>query len=232
MHRINKGSEPRFFADWKADFRVREGREPVYDDLKGTAEYGMLKRHLLKEQGYICCYCEKAIGRGSTWTDCNIEHFMPRHPDRRFLNTAECAVCEAAQLDYNNLFVSCMGEESDFLDHCNHKKDNWYEFKTCVSPASKEIEGLFGFRMGGKIFAEGGNKKAQAMLEHLNLDTYALQEQRKNAYVAVMESEFDDELIQDDSYIMDTIHYYGSMQEGYYTEFCSMITYCLEHYVL
>ena len=55
-------------------------------------------------------------------TDCDIEHFMPRHPDKRYLTAVECAVCENAQLDYQNIMVSCKGEPQDWIAHCNHKK--------------------------------------------------------------------------------------------------------------
>ena len=239
MHRISKGEEPRHFTDWKNKFRTDNGREPTYDDLRGTAEYYHLKRSLLEEQGYICCYCEKAIGRGSDAKDCNIEHFMPRHPDSRCLSSEECQICSNAELDYSNLFASCLVEKQESTDHCNHKKDNWFDFKCCISPASAEIEGIFGFRLNGKIFAVDNNPAAEAMKQHLNLDTYILQEQRKAAYDTVLETEFtneeleDADLLEDEQYLLDTIAYYEQKDEnGKYTPFTSMITYCLREYEL
>ena len=50
-----------------------------------------------------------------------------------------------------------MGENAYSLDHCNHKKDNWFDFSLCVSPVENEIESLFGFRCDGKIYALGSN---------------------------------------------------------------------------
>ncbi|MBR5509859.1 MAG: hypothetical protein IKV59_07380 [Lachnospiraceae bacterium] len=233
MHKIIKQSEPDHFRLWKQNFRNVNGRDAVYDDLMETSEYGMLKNSLLEEQGYICCYCEKAIGRGGM-RDCNIEHFMPRHPDSRFLSSQECEQCKNAQMDYANLFASCLGEHAYSADHCNHKKDNWFDFEVCVSPAEDEIETLFGFRADGKIFAIGSNKKGEELRRHLGLDSYVLNEQRKAAYDTVMEIEFgSDELLDDVSYIADTISFYKQKDErGYYTPFCSMITYCLQHELL
>jgi uncharacterized protein (TIGR02646 family) len=232
MRRIRKRSEPVHFTNWKQTFRTVNGREPEYDDLHGTGEYGKLRRTLLQEQGYICCYCEKQIGVG-TETDCDIEHFMPRHPDQRELTAAECKKCRDAQLDYTNMMVSCKGEEAYSVDHCNHKKDNWFDFRFCVSPVSEEIVGLFGYRPHGKIFAINNDQRAEEMKRHLNLDTYVLQEQRKAAFDTVLEQEFgdNDELWMDDQYIADTISFYNEMDDkGRYAPFCSMITYCLEHY--
>lgn len=109
MRQIRKNPEPDHFY-WKMDYKSRNGREAVYDDLKGTQEYFLLKKNLLEEQGYICCYCEKRIGQEGNLSDCDIEHFMPRHPDSRTLSVQECAICKDAQLAYTNLFASCKGK--------------------------------------------------------------------------------------------------------------------------
>lgn len=233
MHKILKRPEPQHFIDWKANFRDNSGREPSYEDLIGSEEYGRLKKELVEEQGYVCCYCEKAIGRSNGMRDCNIEHFMPRHPDRRLLSQEECDICQDAQLEYENMLASCLGEEQYSLDHCNHKKDNWYDFRYCISPVKEEIEKIFAFRLNGKIFARDSNPYGEAMRYHLNLDTYVLQEQRKKALDTVLELEFDDiELFTDLSYIADTVDFYKKVDEGgRYTPFCSMITYCIKEYL-
>jgi len=224
-----KSPEPSHFQQWKDNFRAANGREPVYDDLKGTVEYFELKKSLLKEQGFICCYCEKQIGQGFDLKDCDIEHFMPRHPDKRVLSARECIKCEEAQLTYTNLFASCKGEQADCADHCNHKKDNWFDFKTCISPSDSRINGAFGFRLSGKMYAV--NPIVQEMEKHLNLNSYVLEEQRKAAFEAVMETEFEDEdLLEDGDYVETVIEDYDSMQDGKYAEFCSMITYCLKKF--
>lgn len=232
MRRIRKRSEPSHFRNWKQKFRDEHGKEPIYDDLIHTEEYGRLRKELLEEQGFICCYCEQQIG-GKIPNDCDIEHFMPRHPDKNTLSPEECGICSRAQLDYNNLLVSCKGEAAYSIDHCNHKKDNWFDFRLCVSPVTAEIEGLFGYRTNGKIFAVGSDERAEEMKKRLNLDTYVLQNKRKAAYDAVISIEFGDnyELWGDREYIADTIAFYSERDNsGKYAQFCSMITYCLEHY--
>jgi len=142
----------------------------------------------VREQGFICCYCEKRIGQQPFLTDRDIEHFMPRHPDSRLLSPKECMQCEAAQLDYANLFACCKGEGGESADHCNHKKDNWFCFASCISPADPRIRRLFGFGLDGTMFAV--DPIGQKMASHLNLNSYVLQEQRKAAFDMVLDVEF------------------------------------------
>lgn len=227
MRQIKKESEPAFFSIWKEDFRTAQGREPEYDDLVKTREYFRLKESLLKEQGYICCYCEKQIGQ----RNCNIEHYMPRHPDSRELTPKECALCREAQLTYTNLFVSCGGDEAYSRDHCNHKKDNWFSFQDCISLLDPRISQVLGYKLDGSIFV--ADPGAREMINHLNLSSYVLEEQRKAALDTVLEVEFEDEdLLNDREYVEALIEDYDNMQDGKYAEFCSMITYCLRKYYL
>lgn len=231
MRCIQKKAEPHTFKVWKQKFVKIHGRQPKYDDLKGTDMYLLLKEALLKEQGYVCCYCEKRIGIEPYYTDCDIEHFMPRHPERKVLTALECQICENAQMEYHNLMASCKGEWQDSLDHCNHKKDNWFNFRTCVSPTDKKIEQIFGYSTGGKMFPIDGNEYGRDMQEHLNLNSDILKQQRRAAYITVLEQEFDEEeLLQDEDYINDTIREYREMREGKFYEFGSMIVYCLENF--
>lgn len=233
MHYIQKRAEPEFFKMWKQNFYRTNGGMPVYDDLKGTELYVRLKESLTEEQGYLCCYCEKYIGTRAYYTDCDIEHFMPRHPDKRYLNNAECLICESAQLDYSNMMASCKGEEQDWLNHCNHKKDNWYNFKTCISPTDEKIKSIFGYSTEGKMFPIDGNEFGSDMQKHLNLNSEILKRQRREAYLTVIEQEFDDdELLTDMEYISATIQEYNEMHDGKYHEFSSMITYCLENFFI
>lgn len=231
MRQIKKKPEPAVFSAWKKHYRLVNGRDAVYDDLKGTREYFLLKKSLLEEQGYVCCYCEKKIGQSGNLSDCDIEHFMPRHPDRRTLSMEECAECINAQLAYTNLFVSCKGESADEADHCNHKKDNWFSFKECISPTDPKIGKILGFRQSGEAFLASSD--GAEMVKHLNLNSYVLVQQRRTAFYSMLESEFEDEdLLENREYVETVAEDYDNMQDGKYKEFCSMITYCLRrHYM-
>lgn len=106
--------EPVRFTNWKNKVATLTGRIATYEDLKDY-EYFMLKKSLVEEQGFICCYCERRIGANKKLTDCDIEHFMPRNPDSS-MPVAQQAICRAAQLDYFNMFASCEGELADSID--------------------------------------------------------------------------------------------------------------------
>ncbi|MEE1258482.1 MAG: retron system putative HNH endonuclease [Lachnospiraceae bacterium] len=228
MRQIHKKMEPVRFTNWKNKVATLTGRIATYEDLKDY-EYFMLKKSLVEEQGFICCYCERRIGANKKLTDCDIEHFMPRNPDSS-MPVAQQAICRAAQLDYFNMFASCEGELADSIDHCNHKKDNWFDFSECISPLETEIRGLYGFKLNGEVYALGD--RGREMLKHLNLNSYVLQEQRKEAYYAVLELEFEDEdLLDDEEYVEATIAHYDNMNDGKYEQFCSMITYCMKNYL-
>ena len=227
MKLINKGTEPEVFANWKKD---NPGLN--YDSFSRTPVYMEVREALLKEQGYICCYCEKRIeGNG----DCSIEHFMPRHPDPDNLSVDECRICTNAQLDYSNMLVSC---ESDTIieerDHCNHKKSNWFDFKLWVSPTNPEILKLFEYSESGKINPQNNDERAVEMIRRLNLNSYILQEQRKVQYDMIVDCEFEDEnLWNDQDYIKATMDFYYDLgEDGKYTPFCSMIRDCLKKYLL
>ncbi len=218
MRQIKKNPEPNHFVNWKSNFRATNHRDAVYSDLYATREYYDLKKSLLEEQGYICCYCEKKIGRSTNLKDCDIEHFMPRNPDCSYLTSAECDRCRDAQMEYTNLFVSCKGESAYSIDHCNHKKDNWFDFEKCISPIDDRIKGMFGFRLDGKIFLK--NPLGSEMEKYLNLNSYILEEQRKAVLDTVLDIEFaDEDLFADKDYVEAVAGDYEDMQNGEYVEY-------------
>ena len=60
MKYIQKGEEPTSFTDWKS--KANQDWQPTWDVLRAS-EKRDLHNALLKEQGYICCYCEMRIGK-------------------------------------------------------------------------------------------------------------------------------------------------------------------------
>ena len=108
MKRIIKNLEPEEFTDWKA--RDRMAHRPRWNRVPGVIRTSV-KRSLMQEQGFICCYCESRI----SINDCHVEHFRPiegnsgRYSDQ--------------QLIYENLHCSCQGEtDRGEPRHCGHGK--------------------------------------------------------------------------------------------------------------
>ena len=71
MKNIAKGQSPQGFEKWKA----LESADwiPTYGSLRGE-EKRALHLSLLREQGWVCCYCGRAVGED----DSHIEHFRPQ----------------------------------------------------------------------------------------------------------------------------------------------------------
>ena len=54
MHRIVKRKEPGHLKKWKEDFLKKMGREPGYEDLAMSEEYGRLFRKVIMISNILC----------------------------------------------------------------------------------------------------------------------------------------------------------------------------------
>ena len=107
MKYISKHQEPRRFSVWKAN--QRRSRRLSWNRFRPPLK-AEVHRSLLREQGYICCYCESRV----QVNDSHIEHFRPRS---RYPGLA---------LDYENLHCSCLLDlKPGQPRHCGHEKRNW-----------------------------------------------------------------------------------------------------------
>ena len=107
MRYINKtGNEPQMLIDWKGRLsekltQMESDPNKTGDDLwklmnddRTEIDKTRLKEHLVKKQGYLCCYCGAKV-----FPDHNshVEHLHPKNL-HKYLT-----------YDYDNLLVSCMG---------------------------------------------------------------------------------------------------------------------------
>ncbi len=163
MKYIQKQSSPVDFE------RYKRKRNASYKDLsepKNSEVKKVLRKSLLEEQGYICCYCGKRIEiEGST-----IEHLKCR------INYPQL------QLDYQNLMCSCDGGRSKrsknlpYPAHCDASKGGQ---ELLISPFDLECESLFKFDEEGHIY--GMDERAEKAIDVLNLDNPELDHCRKSA---------------------------------------------------
>lgn len=110
MKHINKNQPPQDFIKWKN--QANEDWQPSWNNFQ-KPEKKSVHNSLLKEQGFICCYCSRRIKR----TDSHIEHLKPRNKYPKLV------------LDYDNFLASCQGESETpptIPVHCGHKKDQWF----------------------------------------------------------------------------------------------------------
>jgi uncharacterized protein (TIGR02646 family) len=160
MKHIQKQSEPENFKKWK-----EEGPR-VYSGLSGNLK-NEVKKSLMTEQGYICCYCESSLVEN----DSHIEHVKPKNPN----------AYPELDLDYQNMHCSCLDEKKGYPLHCGPKKGNWYDEQLFISPLDANCETRFKFIIDGSII-DTANKNDNAAVEtiaRLGLDIPKLKALRK-----------------------------------------------------
>jgi uncharacterized protein (TIGR02646 family) len=231
MRHIRKGKEPPELTAWKQ--QENQDWKPTWDNLRGEPKQAT-HRHLLQEQGFICCYCGRRISRD----DSHIEHLKPRsHP-----------LYQDLALDYTNLLASCPGypeveadenistgtprsQESRSREHCGHKKDSWYDPDLMVSPFMENCADYFRFTDLGKIRAAQDpalQPAAQETIQRLGLDHSSLEAARKQAIAGVRQ------LLQKHPEAEDLRKLIQSCDrldlDGKYLPYCTVILYVLHQF--
>jgi uncharacterized protein (TIGR02646 family) len=214
---IKKGEEPESFKTWKALARTTPNWGYSYLQNPEKRE---LHEALIREQGYICCYCGMRI----TWESSHIEHLKPQSlPDPDL------------SVDYTNLLASCQRErEPKKPIHCGVAKDDWYDENLMVSPLKQNCKDFFIYTDDGQILATDASEKnaaATKTIKQLRLDIPKLKAMReeviKNLLVGIdvftLTEEEKQKLLQ------------GFEQpdaNGQYQEFCGAIAYILNQYFI
>lgn len=173
MKHVMKGASAPEFEAWKA--LVNPNWTPVYDDLQNP-EKRALHSSLLKEQGWVCCYCGRSIGQ----LDSHIEHFRPQE---RYANLA---------LSYENLHASCIREtEPGRPLHCGHAKGADFDEVLQISPLDPQCEERFLYTLDGSILArDAADAQADYMVELLQLDISFLRNRREEEVNRVFDPAF------------------------------------------
>ena len=168
MKRIAKKGEPVKFSIWKE--RDRMAHRPRWNRVPAPIRKS-IHESLMREQGFICCYCESRI----RMEDSHIEHFRPKKgfPDR--------------QLDYGNLHCSCQRDLSPGEPrHCGLRKGSWFDENLLLSPLEADCEDRFRFTANGDVFPRSiGDAAAKITIEKLGLDLPKLRALRAAAIDAL-----------------------------------------------
>ncbi len=188
MRHIKKLPEPSEFTHWKS--LGNDEWQPSYSNLQNP-EKTKVHESLLREQGHVCCYCERRI----YLKESHIEHFKPK--DARLVPSyAHLA------LDYKNFHASCPGypeQESESLlpsvlkisgETCGPAKGNWYSPTDTVSPLDPDCSLHFQFTLSGRMLVSEVSPNPNASKEtisKLNLDHQNLRSTRGKAINAVLE---------------------------------------------
>ncbi|MCM1512956.1 MAG: TIGR02646 family protein [Oxalobacter formigenes] len=201
MKHIIKGAEPECLAQYRQG--ANRNWQPSYDDLRSDQK-NTIKKALMVEQGYICCYCERELEQ----EDSHIEHFIPQSHSR----------CDP--LDYSNMLCSCVKErkKGDTL-HCGVKKGNWYDETLLISPLDSDCEKKFLYTDDGRIKPRVKNDDAaKTTIEKLGLNCQKLIEERKE----VLDVMIDDDLT--DEELVSFIDKYLAKKNGKFNQFWTMVS--------
>lgn len=204
MKYFKKEQEPKQFTDWKLNDKMYQRGNPRWNRLPGSIKE-ILRECTCKEQGYICCYCERKLNPG----DLHLEHFKPRkhYPLR--------------QLEYDNIYCSCQLDiDKGDPRHCGNSKGSWFNEELLVSPLDSSCETRFKYTYDGQIHSIGeDDNQAKETINRLQLNIDKLQSLRRVA----IEPFLDEELSTDDleqfvqGYLVDKESNGGSYNEFYTT---------------
>lgn len=207
MKQIIKLGEPTEFTEWKA--HANTDWKPTFSILAGRPKEA-LKMALMKEQGFICCYCERRINE----SDSHIEHFIPQH------------LPGTDPLDYTNMLCSCQNQvKKGEPRHCGNLKDDWYDPKLTISPLTPFCNGRFSFFGDGRMNAlDSSDTAAIETIKNLGLDIPKLRALRNKAF----EPFLDDSLSSKELTIF-LQNYLTPSSNGEIGEFGSAINYIFNH---
>ncbi len=215
MKYIIKGTEPSELTDWKLKDKMYQRGKPDWNRLKKEVK-DALRNTISKEQGYICCYCERRI----TENNFHLEHLKPK-AESKF---------PQLQLEYSNLLCSCQLDlEQGEPRHCGNIKGSWYDEENFVSPLDPDCTGRFKFTANGQIYSADENDEAiQTTIEKLRLDIDKLNNLRKDAIEPFLN--LDGYLSEEDlkqfiqGYLVDK-----TANNGMYNEFYTTIKYLFDN---
>ena len=219
MKKINKGIEPITLTNYRSSISNENLKDSnIYDDFKYktrkgciNGEKGNLRKQLLEEQGYICCYCMSRI-------DCNnskIEHYKDQSINR------------SLQIYYQNLFISCNGNEGKSLNnqHCDTKKgSNALSYITLLNNIERNLKYRKNDKDGVLIYSDDKNINRECN-DILNLNYRVLKKSRRTAYDSVIAK-----IIKKNyktSAIRRVIEHYKEKHNTGFEPYCEMIVYFL-----
>lgn len=162
MRFVVKAAEPLELTEWRTSGNTNW--QPTYGGLQAGLK-DRIRRSLLGDQGYVCCYCERRVANDP---GVHIEHLVPqsKRPD--------------LALHYSNMLCSCSSKH-----HCGHARGN---SELPVNPLESDCGDVFDFRSNGAVDARQGPRSGDAhhAIQVLNLDTDSLRDRRRRAVDAFL----------------------------------------------
>lgn len=230
MKYIHKEASPTLFEDWKKANEVEtpeKAKLKIWDILQNP-EKKALRTHLLKEQGYLCCYCNQLIEVDPIDTislRSKIEHLYPKdekkYPEKKFTYDNLLVACNGGQRDKPDDLVKLLDlDDSEELgkivkEHCDTKKGN--KEPSPIHPLQENCETFFKYNALGEI--EGKSEEANTTISVLGLDIDKLNILRKKA----IDTFIDKHLSKSDEEILFELQLLTTKVEDKFNPFCIAI---------
>ncbi|MEB3311765.1 MAG: hypothetical protein VKJ02_16190 [Snowella sp.] len=235
MKRIHKQPNPLVIQSLHSFILLEKaaGRTPKYKNFREQKDGEVtfvgkdeLRQSLLKEQGYICCFCMCRIKDSNETT--KIAHIFPQNPvsdeDKQKVKQ------ENLDLNYYNMLAACNGGSGKPLDsqHCDTKQGNTI-LKINPADSVRNCEILIEYTSSGEIYSNNADINHD-LKEVLNLNLNAIKKARKEAYSAIiikLESKYPNRSWSKRS-IENEIKNYSQLKNGKYAPYCQYVIYFLE----
>ncbi len=196
---------------------------PLYTNFRKKKK---LRQSLLKEQGYICCFCMRRIENSNETT--KIAHIFPQNPvsdeDKQKVEKGNL------DLDYHNMLAACDGGkgQSPHLQHCDTKQGNAI-LKINPADSMKNCENLIAYRSSGEIYSDNSDINHD-LQEILNLNLETIKNNRKNAYneiIKILDSKYPNKSFTK-KILEKEIANYSQLKNGKYAPYCQYVIYFLQ----
>lgn len=172
MRHIEKTAEPADFTEWKQ--QGDENWNPGWADFDTRPIKQTVKRALLDEQGFLCCYCEVRVDEDHG----HIEHIETRHkrPDLALL--------------YTNMLYCCPDTPRGQPTTCGHARKP--DDPVPVSPLDADCESRFVYTGTGDMLPrDESDADAGETVRILNLNEPTLRRLRAGVYQEVADAQRD-----------------------------------------
>ena len=217
MKQIIKSIEPISLTRYRSTISIENLEDSnIYEDYPNKKREDCandvsenIRKQLLEEQGYICCYCMSRINCENS----KIEHFKPQTKFRDL------------QINYQNLFVACSGGEGspNNYQHCDSKKGE--QELVGINLLTKIENQIIYNKKSNLIEIDSFNANIKQDLKILNLNLQILQKNRKSSYDKVISN------LKRKGYsipnIKKIITFYQSKNSDKYEPYCEMIVHFL-----
>jgi uncharacterized protein (TIGR02646 family) len=205
MKYIEKGDPPAELLKWQRSDKKFQKGVGIWRRVPGHVRTP-IRQALLEEQGYLCCYCEKAIVDDQY----HVEHIQPQG----------VPATEHLGANYDNILCSCLKDTATGEPlHCGRAKQHWYDEALYISPLSPDCEQKFRYSYDGRILpADSTDSATIATIDHLKLDIPKLKALRKATIDPFLDPSLSPEDIDEltTSYLVDKVDNGGRFNE-YYT---------------